>query len=238
MVLVAVPLACAAVLAVEVLLARRGTQPAGAPLRLDGEVGAAPGGPTLRLLWLGDSTAAGVGASGPGASLPHQVAERLGRPTQLRVLAVSGATVADVVAHQLPAVWAASGDRPDAVLVSVGANDTVHLTTTGAFRSRYRRLLAGLPAGVPVVLLGVPDMGSPPRLAQPLRAIAGWRGRALDREIRALAGSRHLTYVDIAGPTGPPFRRHPGRYFSADRYHPSDAGYALWAAAVVAAWRP
>ncbi len=52
--------------------------------------------------------------------------------------------------------------------------------------------------------------------------------------IAAVAATSGARYVDIAGSTGPAFRRHPDRYFAGDRYHPSDAGYALWARAVLA----
>jgi lysophospholipase L1-like esterase len=123
--------------------------------------------------------------------------------------------------------------RPDLILISVGANDTVHLTGRGTFRHTYEELVRALPSGVPVVLLGVPDMGAIPRFAQPLRAVAGWRGRHLDAEVRRVAGNTGAVYADIAGPTGPPFRRDPGRYFAADDFHPSDAGYGLWAQAVL-----
>ena len=76
-------------------------------------------------------------------------------------------------------------------------------------------------------------MGAIPRFLQPLRAVSGWRGRRIDAEVRKVAESTGAIYVDIAGPTGPPFRRRPSRYFSADDFHPSDAGYGLWADAVV-----
>lgn len=186
------------------------------------------------MVWLGDSTAAGVGAGRPGGALPRQVASRLERPVQLTVLARSGATVEDVIANQLPKV--ASLD-PDVVVISVGANDVVHLTSKDSFASRYRRLLDRLGA-VPVIALGVPDMGAPPRFAQPLRAIAGWRGRSLDEEIREeVAGRVGASYVDIAGRTGPLMRRYPDRYFALDEYHPNEAGYGLWADAVLEAAR-
>jgi lysophospholipase L1-like esterase len=146
------------------------------------------------------------------------------------VLAVSGARVADVLADQVPKV---AGLRPDLVLISVGANDAIHLTGRGAFRQTYGKVLRALPGGVHVVTLGVPDMGAIPRFAQPLRAVSGWRGRHVDAEVRRVAGAAGAVYVDIAGPTGPPFRRDPGRYFAADDFHPSDAGYGLWAEAVV-----
>ena len=218
------------VLGVEVLLATRGQQAAPAPADVDACIGCDGSAAPLRTVWLGDSTAAGVGAGSAEAVLGREVARRLGRPVDVRVLAASGTTVADVVADQLPQV----PDDAEVVFISVGANDTTHLTSTESFSSAYRKLVAGVPAAACVVLLGVPDMGSPPRLAQPLRAVAGWRARRLDDEIRSLARSSGATFVDIAGTTGPAFRRD--RSLSAsDGYHPAPAGYALWAGAVTSA---
>ena len=94
-------------------------------------------------------------------------------------------------------------------------------------------MVASIPAGALLVLLGVPDMGSPPRLAQPLRAIAGHRGRTLGRVARSVATEVGAVYVDIAGETGPTMRSDTARYFAEDRYHPSDDGYAVWTAAVL-----
>lgn len=218
-----------AVLVVEAGLARRGEMLAGPALELDGLVGGGPG-PTLEVVWLGDSTAAGVGASGAPTALPTQVAVGLERPVDLSVLARSGATVTDVVDRQLPAL---AGLDPDLVFVSVGANDVTHLISRSDFERRYRRLVAGLPESAQVVLLGVPDMGAIPRLAQPLRAVAGFRGRQLDDVVREVAEDTGSAYVDIAGETGPALRRDPERFFAADRYHPSGAGYELWAQAVL-----
>lgn len=220
------PVTVLGLLGAEVVLARQGP-------RLGPPTGGYPSAGDTTAVWLGDSTALGLGT----ATVDDSVASRVARARDERVvmLGVSGATVAEVVADQLGGVAA---QHPEVVYVSVGANDVTHLTSSGDFRRSYRRLLDVLVAldGVRVVALGVPDMGAPPRLAQPLRALAGFRGRQLDRVIRHEA-RRHagVTYVDIAGPTGGPFRRHPGRYFSADRYHPGAAGYELWAEAVLAA---
>jgi lysophospholipase L1-like esterase len=215
----------AVVLVVEIQLARSGGRLPDVELVLDRS------GTGRRVVWLGDSTAAGVGASAAPGALPSQVEDGLGAAdASLAVLAVSGSRAADVRADQVPKV---AGLRPDLVLISVGANDTIHLTGRGAFRRNYEELVRELPPGVPVVLLGVPDMGAIPRFAQPLRAVTGWRGRTLDAEVRGVAAATGAFYADIAGPTGPSFRRHPGRYFAADEFHPSDAGYRLWADAVL-----
>lgn len=219
------PAAVLGLLGGEVLLARQGP-------RLAPPAGGYPSEGDTTAVWLGDSTALGLGT----ARVEDSVASRVGRARGERVvmLGVSGATAAEVLADQL---GGAAAKHPEVVYVSVGANDVTHLSSAGDFRRSYRRLLDALVGleGVRVVVLGVPDMGAPPRLAQPLRALAGFRGRQLDRVIRGEA-RRHagVTYVDIAGPTGGPFRRQPERYFSADRYHPGAAGYGLWAQAVLA----
>ena len=219
------PLVAIVVLGVEVEVARRGEN-------LDDVDLVHPAGTSERVaVWLGDSTAYGIGVRDPADGVAGRIAAD--RDERVIMLGVSGATLSDVLARQLPKVAASD---PDIIYISVGANDTTHLTRRPAFTSMYRRLLDGLPAGVPVVVLGIPDFGAPPRFAQPLRAIAGFRARQLDRAVRRVVADRPGTsYVDIAGPTGPPFRRDPDRYFADDGYHPSAAGYALWAEAVLAA---
>lgn len=224
----------AVLLGTEVWVAQRGVGPDPAATPPLGTPGGPAGAVTDTVVWLGDSTAAGVGASGVPASLPAQVATAVGRPVVLDTLAHSGDRIADVLHTQLPRVAAL---QPTVVYVSIGANDVTALTSRGTFRATYRQVLAGLPASVrQVVLLGIPDMGSPPRVPQPLRLLAGLRGRMLDSDIARLAAATpRATYVDIAGTSGPAFRRDPSRYFSRDRYHPNDAGYGLWAAAVASA---
>lgn len=187
------------------------------------------------MVWLGDSTAAGLGASSAATAIPHRVARALGRPVDITNRAVSGDRVQDVIDDQLAGL---DGLDPDVVLVSIGANDAVHLTSQADFERAYRELVDAVPDGALLVVLGVPDMGAPPRLAQPLRALAGFRGRQLDRLARSVARAADAVYVDIAGETGPVMRSDTARYFAADRYHPSDDGYELWAEAVLAVLQP
>lgn len=218
------------VLGIEVLMATRGNPAPPVPAGIDACVGCDGSASPLRTVWLGDSTAAGVGAASVDGVVGRQVARRLGRPVEVTVLASSGTTVGDVVDEQVPRVPADA----DVVFVSVGANDATHLTSRGSFSSSYLTLLERLPPEACVVLLGVPDLGSPPRLAQPLRAVAGWRGRMLDKQVRSLAKGWGATYVDIAGSTGAAFRRDRS-LFAVDGYHPNDRGYSLWAGAVTSA---
>lgn len=230
----AVPVLAVGVIGAEIQLARMGPDlPDGRPLHHDGRVGGS--GASLRMVWLGDSTAAGVGATSRALALPRRVATALHRPVDVVNLAVSGARVQDVMDDQVGELAALN---PDVVLVSIGANDAVHLTSRARFRSTYEDLVASIPAGAMLVLLGVPDMGAPPRFAQPLRALAALRGRQLDEVAHAVARDARAVYVDIARETGPVMRSDTARYFARDRYHPSDAGYELWADAVVRKLEP
>jgi lysophospholipase L1-like esterase len=233
--IVALPVAALAVLGVEVQLARHGPDlPDDTPLGHDGSIGTGEEAP-LRVVWLGDSTAAGVGVTDAELAIPRLVARALDQPVELTSLAVSGDRVADVVDDQVADLAALD---PDVVLVSIGANDVVHLSTKDAFRSGYDELVAAVPEEALLVLLGVPDMGAPPRYLQPLRGIAAFRGRQLDEVTRSVARDNDAVYVDIADETGPTMRSDTDRYFAEDRYHPSADGYALWADAVLDQLRP
>ncbi len=50
--------------------------------------------------------------------------------------------------------------------------------------------------------------------------------------MRNVAKAKGVRYVDLFHATSKPFRANPSKYLADDKYHPSDAGYALWAKAV------
>ncbi len=232
-----------AVIGGDVLIAiRRGPHP-----QLSAPVGGIDGcagcgrlpGPMLRVLVLGDSTAAGVGVDSPAGTFIWLSAERLGHPIEVRSVAASGARTAALATDQLDAARhvVTGGFVPDVVVISVGANDATHLGSPDDVGRSHRAGVAGIKAVAPrarFVVLGVPDIGSAPRLPQPLRALAAVSGRRMDGAVRAAATDEAATYVDIAGLTGPAFRKDRG-LFAADGYHPNARGYARWAEVVAPA---
>lgn len=183
----------------------------------------------LTYVVLGDSTGAGRGArydEGIAVRSAQALADG-GRRVRLVNLAVSGATFADVRELQLDAAVRA---RPDLVLISCGANDVTGLRSTGSVRRDLSAVVARLREVVPsvaIVVTASPDIGGAPRLAQPLRALAGWRKGHINRAIDDVVAASGLTRAEIAERTGPAFRRDRS-LFAADGYHPSAAGYALW----------
>jgi len=220
------------VVGVEILLARLGDRLDPFPREsLDGRIGGS-GDTPLRIVWIGDSTGDGVGASTPDATLPRTFARGLDRPVDLRVLARSGARTLDAIQTQLPEL---AGLRPDWVVVGIGSNDVIHLTSLSDFRAQLDRLLQGVLATEPdsVIVVGPGQFASTPRFAQPLRFIAGRRARALNRDARQVAQAHGAVFVDIIERVGRFFVDDPARYHARDDFHPSDAGYGLWARAAL-----
>lgn len=216
----------------EIRLAHRGPKIDELDHVLDGQLNHTGTDPHVSLVWLGDSTAAGVGADTADGTLPRQVALALGLPVELKVFARSGERIEGVVADQIPKL-AGLESPPEIVLVSVGANDVANLTRRADFCRDYDAMLAAI--SCPVVVLSIPDMSAALALAQPLRAIVGLRARQVDRWIRScVARHDHAHHIDITTKPTTATQRV-ADYLCPDRYHPNDVGYGVWAGVVAAA---
>lgn len=200
----------------------------------DGWYGARSGHDPVTLVMLGDSVAAGYGVEKPrqtpGALLATGISRRLGRPVRLRRLAVPGAE-----SRRLgPQVEAALELAPDLAVIIIGGNDVTHRTDRAA---AVRHLVAAVralrAAGAEVVVGTCPDLGTIRPIRPPLR----WLARRWSRQ---LAAAQTVAVVEAGGWTvslgdllGPRFAAEPLRMFGADRFHPSERGYAVAAAALL-----
>lgn len=202
-----------------------------------------PGEQPLHVVWLGDSTTTGVGAGDFTGSMAWRVAAGLADgPVVLTVLGRSGDQVHEVLDDQLPELPEVLIPGLDhVVLVSIGANDVTGLTRQPTFEDRYLEMVDRIEAVLDeaaidarVVLVGIPDIGTAPRLLPPLRQLAGFRAAQLDDEIEQVARRRGLHHVDLAERTSSTFSSDPDRYFAGDEYHPSSDGHEVWADAVLA----
>ncbi|MEY8839238.1 SGNH/GDSL hydrolase family protein, partial [Cribrihabitans sp. XS_ASV171] len=129
--------------------------------------GRAGRGPNLRLLILGDSSAAGVGAGMQAQALSGQLVARLGRhyAVSWQLEAMTGRTTADALA----ALDRVEGPI-DMAVTALGVNDV----TRGVSRARFAEGQAALVERLQamgarrLVLSGVPPMERFPALPQPL----------------------------------------------------------------------
>lgn len=194
-------------------------------------------GVPLDLLLLGDSLAAGLGASRRketlGARLAKAVARRLRRPVRLHTAAVVGSESPDLSA-QLDGL--SPGDPPHVAVIVVGGNDVTHRLSTATSARHLRDAIARLHArGVRVVVGTCPDLGALRAVPQPLRRIASALSRRL-AEVQAETARRcGAEPVDLRRAVGPMFFDEPEEMFSLDRFHPSALGYRRTAEALLPA---
>lgn len=188
----------------------------------EGEAGE---GPLLRLLVLGDSAGAGVGAGSQEEALTGRIVAGLrGRfRVHFRLVARTGATTAST----LRLLERMEPFAVDAAVTSLGVNDVTGDVGVARFLALQARLHALLRErfGARLVLAsGLPPMDRFPALPQPLRWYLGARARELDRALAAaLPDGRGAEYLAVAGELD-------AAHMAADGFHPGPAVYAAWGA--------
>ena len=201
----------------------------------DGVYGAAPGDP-VQLLVLGDSSAAGMGADNRyqtiGAILSTGLAAIMGRPVELTNEAVVGAESSHLSVQLSRAL--ARMDQPDVAVILIGANDVTHRIDRAVSVQHLQRTVRYLRTlDVPVVVATCPDLGTVEPVPFPLnKLLRQWsRELATAQTVAAVeAGARTVSVGDLLGPE---FEASPAVMFSQDRFHPSAAGYARVASALL-----
>lgn len=218
--------AAVGVLAAEAVETRRRIGPRRTvPPYHDGRYGAGAG-VSLRLAVLGDSGAAGLGASVAGdtmgAVIANGVAEVARRPVVLINHAVVGAQTKDLG----PQVTRALTAPPQVALVFVGANDVTHFVAPERSAAHLAAVIERLrSADIQVVVGTCPDLGTIKPIPQPLRYVARRWSRALAEQQAATAAAHGARAVLLGDLLGEEFDARPEIMFSADRFHPSAEGY-------------
>ncbi len=191
-------------------------------------VGSMGNGPSLNLLILGDSAAAGVGATRQDKALAGTLVNRLSERFQVnwRVHARTGNTTADT----LTGLDELADQHYDVIVVSTGVNDVTGGIQLRAWKAQLRQLHAVLLErfGARLVIYsGVPPMGRFVALPQPLRAFMGVRANLFDQQLQTcVAGFRSAAYRAIDG-------EFDDRSLASDGFHPSEYAYERWAEKIV-----
>jgi hypothetical protein len=131
-------------------------------------------------------------------------------------------------------VDAVEDHRPDVAVIMIGANDVTHRVKPPTAVRHLDHVVRRLrDRGTEVVVGTCPDLGTVEPVPQPLR----WIARRSSRQLAAAqtivvveAGGRSVSLGDILGPE---FAASPSEMFGPDRFHPSVAGYASAAAALL-----
>ena len=177
---------------------------------------------------LGDSTGVGQGARQGGyvdRMFRKVVLQRTG--SHLVNLCVSGSTTSDVLGEQLDEGIQAN---PDLVTLGVGINDIGHGLTLSEFAQNYQTILERLKKETQAVVIvsNIPDISSGPRIPAEMRRQYQQTIVDFNMKLEQIARSTGAIVFDIYTITHEELPSHP-EYFSGDGFHPSDAGYELWA---------
>ncbi len=190
-----------------------------------------PGLPAVDVVLVGDSTCTGSGLDRPEDLWFRQLVPKLTDRYHVRLasVAVGGARVADALREQLPS---AAAGRWDVAFVSVGANDVLRAPSLTPVAGQLGALVDGLLGCSRVVLLaGIGDMGTSPRMLPPFDTLLRWRCWRMDRVHRDVAaGRKRVRKVEMWDGSGS--WRAGGDLWAADGFHPNRNGHALWAAAI------
>lgn len=194
-----------------------------APGPREGVVG--HGAPVLRLLVIGDSSAAGVGladqAQALALPLAHRLNEVLNGAVAWQLVAQSG--VCSMQAREL--VAAAKLARADVVVTVLGVNDV----TAQRGAEDYVRQLSGLWNEVRercgaqwLVVCGLPPMGLLTALPHPLRWYLGRYSAWLDDALSLWASAGGHGFLSLRWASDP-------RLLAQDGFHPGPSLYPVWA---------
>lgn len=187
----------------------------------EGETGE---GAVLRLLILGDSAAAGVGAEHQSQALTGRLVSVLSEHYRVvwKLKAETGLRsheVLEMVAQEPAAAL-------DVVVVSVGVNDITSSTSVKQWTTTLAQLIALLSEkfDAPQILLsGVPPMRHFLALPQPLRWFLGLQADLFNQHLADVV-EKHPD-CNLLAPEFPAI----AEYLASDGFHPGPPAYELWA---------
>jgi lysophospholipase L1-like esterase len=180
----------------------------------------------LNLLFVGDSTMAGVGAKHQRAALglltAQEVSVSLCRAVRWQIIARSGLKTSQMEGL----VEGEDLLDADVLITALGGNDVIAQTKPSKFVDSYAKLVASLlptsRSGLAIVS-GLPPLDITPAIPQPLRWFFGIYAQKLDRELRRWSlSSPSVSYLSLRWAADP-------TRLATDRFHPGEGLYREWA---------
>ncbi|MEY4397209.1 MAG: hypothetical protein RLZZ40_965 [Actinomycetota bacterium] len=193
--------------------------------------GVIDGSNPLRVLMVGDSTAAGCGANERdemlAARIAHYASVATGRGATWRAIGQNGHRTDQFIADYLDAALA---HPADIIYVSLGANDAMTVRNRRVVARNIIRIASALRAANPNAVIAVsslPAFFRFTRLPEPLRSTLYRISQGIERTTRMrLDGEDRIT---MNRPPTP----YPDGFFARDGFHPGPLGYDLWGKLVV-----
>lgn len=180
----------------------------------------------VKLLVIGESTVAGLGARTHETALAGQFAKflslKIGKPVHWTVIGKNGVTAQRTIEELVPQI---PGENYDYIALGLGGNDVLKLSSPQKWRRTMTQLLNILRAQSPaakIFITNVAAINLSPALPQPIRGILGQLSKMHNANILEFVKDFDDVYY-YPQPTEAP------EGFFSDGIHPSEMGYALWA---------
>jgi lysophospholipase L1-like esterase len=178
-----------------------------------------------RVLFIGDSSAVGTGASDPTLTTAGRYGAEHPQAEVLN-LGVNGSKTHELI----PRLDALEGESFDLIVIQIGGNDIVRLTPTDEHEESLRGVLEraqGLTDTI--VLLHSGNVGTSPFFPFGTRWIWTRKTRAVRDMYLRVAPEYGARYVDLFAEKGEDrFALDPDRFYAPDNFHPSEEGYRVW----------
>ncbi len=179
----------------------------------------------MSILVIGDSTAVGTGASSP----EHSLAGLLGvhfPNASIENRGVNGAKTRELIER----LKKLSDRHFDLIMIHIGGNDVVRFTERKELKHDIDSVLRlAKQLADKVVLVSTGNVGTAKLLPYGTRWLFTWRTRQVREILKSAAVKQGVSYADLFREhANDPFALEPRKYYAADFFHPSDAGYLDW----------
>ena len=183
-------------------------------------------GKPIKLLLVGDSSAAGVGVDDINHSLGGQLAKllanRSGRPVETKIAGCNSATAGQIRDYAVPNISPVDFTH---VVLNIGTNDAKNFHTGRQFCNDFGTLIYALKTRFPeakIIWSSILDLSTIAILPSPLNKILGIRSREMRARGEVLCYERGVEIPE--GDWDPSVEN-----FSRDGFHASKKGYYEWA---------
>ena len=181
--------------------------------------------PFAKLLIIGESTAAGVGArtheTGLAGNFSKFLSAKVSKSIEWQVIGKSGITVKETIHELVPKI---PNEKFEYILVALCGNEVLKLRSPHTFRRDMKKLLGILKEkheGATFFITNAPAVRLSPILPFPIKQILGHLSALHDRNAQEFTAEMQNVFY-FNQPTYVPAD------FFADGIHPSEKGYEVW----------
>jgi len=187
--------------------------------------------PALKYLALGDSLTFGTGVTEFQNTYPYLVAAQTADKNKDQSLTLynyswPGDRTDDLIVKFLDK---GISEQPDIITIMIGVNDIHGQISASKFKENYSNILFRLTreTKAKIYVISIPYIGAPNLLLPPYNYYFDYKTKQFNNIIKELALDYNVNYIDLYSPTVNLFKKS-GSHYSADLFHPSASGYALW----------